>query len=86
MSSERWTPTTTNPAPECRCGNRVTQQFIRVFGRNGDLHACLECSTRDALAKGAGADPSFERRVEAPLPDARKQRGDTDRALGGGHR
>jgi hypothetical protein len=70
----------------CQCGHVVSQQFVRVFGRDGELYACLECSTRDALAKGAGADPDFERRVEAPLPEARKQRGDTDRAVGGVHR
>jgi hypothetical protein len=73
---------TTAVETRCQCGHVVSQQFIRVFGRNGELYACLECSTRDALAKGAGADPDFERRVDAPLPEARKQRGDTARAVG----
>ena len=81
--SINYSPPAEAPGRRCQCGTVVSPQFVRVFGtKDGELYACLECSTRDALAKGAGANPDFERRVEAPLPEGRKQRGNTPRAMG----
>ena len=49
MSTE-WQPLERDDSgtmPRCvSCGSRVTRQFARVFGDNGDVvHACPECST-----------------------------------------
>ena len=43
----------------CRnCGSWVTSDYVRVFGEDREtLHACPDCTTAKALARGAGADP-----------------------------
>lgn len=69
-----------------RCGTVVTQRFIDVFGKDGNLFACIECSTKGALQNGVGADPDRQRRThEIPLSEARMWRGDSPRAAGGDH-
>lgn len=39
------------------CGERVSSEYARVFGNDADeLHACSNCSTQRAVARGAGVD------------------------------
>lgn len=41
--------------PTCNnCGAHVTPRFVKVFGHNGDLAACLSCRDKQDMANGAG--------------------------------
>ncbi|CCI69579.1 small CPxCG-related zinc finger protein [Natronomonas pharaonis DSM 2160] len=72
---------------EClSCGSHVSQSFVRVFGDGGNLYACPSCTTREAIKRGAAADPDHDRRVTVPPSDARRQAGDTPRATWDGRR
>ncbi|WP_425498434.1 DUF7563 family protein [Natrinema soli] len=47
--------------PECdECGGFVTQDFIRVFGIEGEVHGCPNCMTRRELSDGDGAPTPSE--------------------------
>lgn len=36
--------------PECgNCGSHVTKDFVRVFGCNGEVNGCVECTTFNDL-------------------------------------
>lgn len=39
--------------PECaECGKYVTQDFVRVFGIEGEVHGCPDCMTQRELSDG----------------------------------
>lgn len=38
---------------ECVCGSHVSQQFVRVFGVDGTVHGCPECTDASAIYRGA---------------------------------
>lgn len=39
------------------CGERVSSEYARVFGDDAnELHACSNCSTQRAVARGAAVD------------------------------
>ncbi|WP_226483269.1 DUF7563 family protein [Natrinema amylolyticum] len=38
------------------CGEYVTQDFIRVFGINGDVHGCPTCTTYRELQDGSAVN------------------------------
>lgn len=44
--------------PTCDgCGAHLTERYVRVFGVEGDVPACIHCSTnRDAREAAAGGD------------------------------
>ncbi len=59
-----WNPQADDePQHRCEtCGTHVHPDMIRVYGdENGDLYACIECSTPRDLRQGAGVDPTYER-------------------------
>jgi len=42
--------------PDCAaCGQFVTTDYVRVFGKDGSVSACPECSTIRERAQGDGA-------------------------------
>lgn len=42
--------------PTCRnCDRYVTRDFVRVFGLEGELHGCPNCTTYRELYGGNGA-------------------------------
>jgi NAD-dependent SIR2 family protein deacetylase len=42
-------------SPHCQnCGAFVSQSFVRVFGQNGDLAACPNCTEQREMAHGEG--------------------------------
>jgi hypothetical protein len=61
------------PSAECDgCGSAVSKTYARVFGdQDAVLHACSDCTSRTALANGAGAAPDADgtRRVHRPDAD-----------------
>ncbi len=58
--------------PHCRdCGGYVTQDFIRVFGIDGSVSGCPNCTTYRELNNGGAADETSESRsqeVQAERP------------------
>jgi hypothetical protein len=41
--------------PSCdNCGAHVTAKYVQIFGRNGQLAACLHCNPRRELSDGGG--------------------------------
>lgn len=49
---------TGDPNRTCRhCGAHVSARFARVFGNNdGQIYACLDCSTSRELRRGGGLE------------------------------
>ena len=42
-------------SPHCNnCGAHVTAQYVRVFGHNGAVAACLHCAHRGEVSDGGG--------------------------------
>ncbi|TYL37847.1 hypothetical protein CV102_14020 [Natronococcus pandeyae] len=57
--------------PTCAdCGEYVTRDFVRVFGVDGEVHGCPDCTTYRELQDGGGVDRSSESRS----PEAGVQR------------
>ncbi|WP_158413737.1 DUF7563 family protein [Haladaptatus cibarius] len=48
--------------PTCK-NDHVDPKFVRMFGAEGVVFACPECTPWGALKHGAAASPTFERRV-----------------------
>ena len=49
--------------PTCgNCDAYVTRDFVRVFGIDGEVHACPNCTTHRELSDGRGADRGAEDR------------------------
>ncbi|WP_306059951.1 DUF7563 family protein [Natronococcus wangiae] len=44
------------------CGEYVTRDFIRVFGVDGEVHGCPDCTTYRELYDGGGVDHSSKTR------------------------
>lgn len=43
--------------PECQeCGNHVSENFIRVFGVDGEVHGCPECKSQSSTREFAGLE------------------------------
>lgn len=41
--------------PTCgNCGAHVTTKYVKIFGRNGELRACLHCTNRGDISDGGG--------------------------------
>ena len=41
--------------PECdNCGAHVTSKYVKIFGRNGEIAACLHCNYRREISDGGG--------------------------------
>jgi hypothetical protein len=52
------------------CGEQVMAEYARVFGNDDDeLHACPNCSTQRALARGAGVDADRDGTLLVHHPD-----------------
>lgn len=48
--------------PTCsNCGGYVTRDFVRVFGVDGAVNGCPDCSTYRELQNGTGVGHSDER-------------------------
>lgn len=47
--------------PECQnCGGYVSHEWVRVFGdRQGEVHACYDCSSARHRNDGATYDPEY---------------------------
>lgn len=57
--------------PHCRdCGGYVTRNFIRVFGVDGAVSGCPNCTTYRELNTGGAVDDASDSRrsVEAERP------------------
>lgn len=55
--------------PPCgNCGEYVTRHFVRVFGIDGEVYGCPECSTYRELHAGDGIDAA-ERNENGPVFD-----------------
>jgi hypothetical protein len=48
-----WTEGRTD-APVWYCGAHVTAKYVKIFGRNGELQACLHCTNRGDISDGGG--------------------------------
>ncbi|NKE36562.1 hypothetical protein GWG54_12175 [Natronococcus sp. JC468] len=49
--------------PTCQdCGGYVTRDFVRVFGLNGAVAGCPDCTTYRELTEGGGAEDVGESR------------------------
>lgn len=45
-----WTPGETSPDNECQgCGSHVSSRFVRLFGVDGQVEACLNCTEKNKL-------------------------------------
>lgn len=52
------------------CGARVSAEYARVFGNDADeLHACSNCSTQRAVARGAAVDAGRDGTLLVHHPD-----------------
>ena len=52
---ERWPPTAADDKNKCgNCGEQVSEDFRRVYGVNGRVNACPECSTYRVIKETAG--------------------------------
>ena len=52
------------------CGARVSAEYARVFGNDADeLHACSNCSTQRAVARGAAVDANRDGTLLVHHPD-----------------
>ncbi|WP_449289293.1 DUF7563 family protein [Natronorubrum tibetense] len=50
--------------PTCsNCEEYVTSDFVRVFGMDGAVDSCPNCSTYRELQNGSGAEHSLENRT-----------------------
>lgn len=44
------------------CGGSVSDDFARVYTK-GTVHACIQCTPREAIRRGAAAEPSILERT-----------------------
>ena len=52
------------------CGERVSSEYARVFGNDSnELHACSNCSTQRAVARGAAVDDDRDGTPMVHRPD-----------------